>query len=160
MVGDAYSSILQCLVYCKNGYSSSLGDTHPSLKFPSFYVCLTSTGPLLGSSQISWGSNCPPPSPNCSLLSWNGLLVWCPDILLRDRQNEKWHSHQRSRTQTQYHSNNACLLHFQHKQVCSSMMLGAQLSTPSAQRHATAIVRVLVLPRQALTMSPSPYATA
>ena len=53
MVGDDYLFILQCLVYLKKRYSSSLGDTHPSLKLPSFYVCRTSTGPLLGSSQIS-----------------------------------------------------------------------------------------------------------
>ena len=66
MAGDDYPFILQCLVYRKKGYSSSLGDTHPSLKLPSFYVCWTSTGPLLGYSQISWWSNCPPPSPNCS----------------------------------------------------------------------------------------------
>ena len=47
MVGDAHPSILQCLVYRKKGYRSSLGDTQPSLKLPSFYVCRTSTGPLL-----------------------------------------------------------------------------------------------------------------
>ena len=53
MVGDAYPSILQCLVYRKKGYRSSLGHTHPSLKLFSFCVCRTSTGLLLGSSQIS-----------------------------------------------------------------------------------------------------------
>ncbi len=37
----------------QKGYSSSLGDTHPSLKLPSFYVCRTSTGQLLWLPQIS-----------------------------------------------------------------------------------------------------------
>ena len=68
MVGDDYPSILQCLVYChsanwrieiaspcvlQKGYSSSLGNTHPSLKLPAFYVCQTSSGQLLGLPQIS-----------------------------------------------------------------------------------------------------------
>ncbi len=68
MVGDDYPSILQCLVYChstdwrieiaspcvlQKGYSSSLGNTYPSLKLPAFYVCQTSSGQLLELPQIS-----------------------------------------------------------------------------------------------------------
>jgi hypothetical protein len=36
MVGGAYPSLLECLVHHKKRYSSSLGDTHPSLELPLF----------------------------------------------------------------------------------------------------------------------------
>ena len=55
MAGDDYPFILQCLVYCKKGTFHHWGilTTHPSLKLPSFYVCQTSSGQLLGLPQIS-----------------------------------------------------------------------------------------------------------
>jgi hypothetical protein len=38
-------------MYRNKRYSSSLGETHPSIKFPSFHVYQTSSGQLLGSSK-------------------------------------------------------------------------------------------------------------
>ena len=64
----------------QKGYSSSLRDTHLSLKLSSFYVCETSSGQLLGLPQISLESIRLPSFYVCRTSS--GQLLGLPQLSL------------------------------------------------------------------------------